>query len=192
MSASQAVLRANGRTSAVRRLGTVHTAPDGTAVENGPAGEATDSTDTAAVRALPTTVEASQAAVLRDRSRCCAPSRVRRAVRQPWTAPDAGPAHPTPAGLRGRRVALATAKLPEGAAGIAKLHELLARRGEEDLDPAGGVVGIETDRGSWVQALIASGYQVFAINPRQVNRFKERYASSGAKSGRRSLKHYVR
>ena len=44
------------------------------------------------------------------------------------------------------------------------------------------VVGIETDRGSWVQALIASGYQVYAINPRQAARFKERYGTSGAKS----------
>ncbi|MFF9436750.1 IS110 family transposase [Streptomyces sp. NPDC014735] len=77
---------------------------------------------------------------------------------------------------------LAAANLPEGVAGIAKLHELVARHGGEGLDPAEVVVGIETDRGSWVQALIASGYQVFAINPRQVNRFKERYGSSGAKS----------
>ncbi|MFE9952935.1 transposase [Streptomyces sp. NPDC005531] len=67
---------------------------------------------------------------------------------------------------------LATANLPEGMAGIAKLHELIARHGGKDLEPADVVVGIETDRGSCVQALIASGYQVFAINPRQVNRFK--------------------
>ncbi|WP_411076349.1 IS110 family transposase [Streptomyces sp. cmx-4-7] len=67
-------------------------------------------------------------------------------------------------------------------AGIAKLHEVVAEHGGEDLGPGEVVVGIETDRGSWVQALIASGYQVFAINLRQVNRFKERYASSGAKS----------
>jgi transposase len=44
------------------------------------------------------------------------------------------------------------------------------------------IVGIETDRGAWVQALIAAGYQVYAINPRQVARFKERYGTSGAKS----------
>ncbi|MFJ7909000.1 IS110 family transposase [Kitasatospora sp. NPDC096204] len=80
----------------------------------------------------------------------------------------------------GRR--LAAARLPEGVEGIAKLHELLARHGGENLDAARVVVGIETDRGSWVQALIASGYQVYAINPRQVARFKERYATSGAKS----------
>jgi hypothetical protein len=28
-------------------------------------------------------------------------------------------------------------------------------------------VGIETDRGPWVQALLAAGYVVFAINPLQ-------------------------
>jgi transposase len=77
---------------------------------------------------------------------------------------------------------LAAARLSEGVQGIAKLHELLAKHGGEDLDPARVVVGIETDRGSWVQALIASGYQVYAINPRQAARFKERYGTSGAKS----------
>jgi transposase len=79
---------------------------------------------------------------------------------------------------------LASARLPEGVEGIAKLHELLAKHGGGNLDAADVVVGIETDRGSWVQALVGSGYQVYAINPRQVARFKERYASSGAKSDR--------
>ncbi|MGW1289860.1 IS110 family transposase [Streptomyces sp. NPDC002586] len=80
----------------------------------------------------------------------------------------------------GRR--LATARLPEGAEGMTKLHELVARHGDQDLDAAGVIVGIETDRGTWVQALLAAGYQVYAINPRQVVRFKERYSTSGAKS----------
>jgi transposase len=43
-------------------------------------------------------------------------------------------------------------------------------------------VGIETDRGAWVQALIAAGYQVFAINPMSVARYRERHSTSGAKS----------
>ncbi|GAB7185753.1 IS110 family transposase [Kitasatospora sp. Ki12] len=77
---------------------------------------------------------------------------------------------------------LAAARLPEGVEGIAKLHELVARHAGEDPDPADVIVGIETDRGTWVQALIAAGYQVYAINPRQVARFKERYGTSGAKS----------
>lgn len=77
---------------------------------------------------------------------------------------------------------LAAANLPEGVTGIARLHELVARHGGGDLDPADVVVGIETDRGSWVQTLVASGYRVYAINPRQAARFKERYGTSGAKS----------
>jgi len=44
------------------------------------------------------------------------------------------------------------------------------------------VVGIETDRGPWVQALIAAGYQMYAINPLQVARYRQRHAVSGPKS----------
>ena len=44
------------------------------------------------------------------------------------------------------------------------------------------LVGIETDRGPWVQALIAAGYLVYAINPLQVARYRERHSASGAKS----------
>jgi transposase len=80
---------------------------------------------------------------------------------------------------RGRR--LAKARLPEGVAGIARLHAMIGGQlGEED---AGQVaVGIETDRGPWVQALIAAGYTVFAINPLQASRYRERHGVSGAKS----------
>ena len=44
------------------------------------------------------------------------------------------------------------------------------------------MIGIETDRGLWVQALVAAGYVVYGLNPKQVARFKERYNLSGAKS----------
>ena len=43
-------------------------------------------------------------------------------------------------------------------------------------------VGIETDRGLWVAALVAAGYMVFGINPLQVARYRERHGVSGAKS----------
>ena len=43
-------------------------------------------------------------------------------------------------------------------------------------------VGIETDRGPWVGALVAAGYEVFAINPLSVARYRERHSTSGAKS----------
>ena len=44
------------------------------------------------------------------------------------------------------------------------------------------VVGIETDRGPWVRALVAAGYRVFAVNPLQAARFRQRHSVSGAKS----------
>jgi transposase len=80
----------------------------------------------------------------------------------------------------GRR--LAWAKLPEGVVGIARLHAMIAEHLGEGQDAAEVVVGIETDRGPWVAALIAAGYQVYAINPLQVARFRERHAVSGGKS----------
>ena len=77
---------------------------------------------------------------------------------------------------------LGAARLMEGVEGVAKFHALVARHGGEDLEPEQVVVCIETDRGPWVQALLAAGYQVYAVNPRQAARFKERYATPGAKS----------
>ena len=44
------------------------------------------------------------------------------------------------------------------------------------------LVGIETDRGPWVQALLAAGYQVWAINPVQAARYRSRHSAAGAKS----------
>ena len=44
------------------------------------------------------------------------------------------------------------------------------------------VIGIETARGLWVQALGATGYQVFAVNPLAVARYRDRHQVSGAKS----------
>ncbi|MFG2844522.1 IS110 family transposase [Kitasatospora sp. NPDC048296] len=77
---------------------------------------------------------------------------------------------------------LATVRLPEGVEGIAKLHALIARHSGDEPEPGQVSVGIETDRGPWVQALVAAGYRVYAVNPRQAARFKERYGTSGAKS----------
>jgi transposase len=77
---------------------------------------------------------------------------------------------------------LARKRLPEGVAGIAQLHELVGRHLGEDPDEAQVVVGIETDRGPWVAALIAAGYLVFPVNPLQSARFRDRHGVSGAKS----------
>lgn len=74
---------------------------------------------------------------------------------------------------------LAAHRLPEGLAGMGQLHELIATYGEV---PGEVVIGIETDRGLWVGALAAGGYQVYAINPMAVARYRDRHRVSGAKS----------
>jgi transposase len=80
----------------------------------------------------------------------------------------------------GRR--LAKRRLPEGIDGLAALHALVADHLAEDAEPAGVQIGIETDRGPWVRALIAAGYTVYAVNPLQVARYRERHGTAGAKS----------
>jgi len=74
---------------------------------------------------------------------------------------------------------LASRRLPEGLTGIRQLHELIAAHVE---DPKQVVIGIETDRGPWVGALTAAGYQVYAINPLAVAHYRDRHHVSGAKS----------
>jgi transposase len=78
---------------------------------------------------------------------------------------------------------LAKARLPEGVAGMARLHALIGQQLGEDADDAEVVIGIETDRGPWVAALAAAGYTVYAVNPLQASRYRERHGVSGAKSG---------
>ena len=74
---------------------------------------------------------------------------------------------------------LARRRLPEGVAGIAQLHALIGGFLGEEAD-AEVVVGIETDRGPWVTALIAAGYLVYPVNPLQASRYRERHGVSRA------------
>ena len=78
---------------------------------------------------------------------------------------------------QGRR--LAGGRLAEGVKGIARFHELAAAHAAA---PDEVVVGIETDRGLFVAALVAAGYQVVAVNPMSASRYRDRHGSSGAKS----------
>ena len=74
---------------------------------------------------------------------------------------------------------LASRRLPEGLVGMGEFHQLLARHADE---PDQVMIGIETDRGLWVTALLAAGYQVYAINPMAAARYRDRHHVSGAKS----------
>jgi transposase len=80
-------------------------------------------------------------------------------------------------------------RLPEGLEGITRLHALIAERMPAqwaDLEPGQAAamvkVGIESDRGPWVAALIITGYEVFAVNPMSAARYRQRHSTSGAKS----------
>jgi transposase len=77
----------------------------------------------------------------------------------------------------GRR--LGRARLAEGVEGVARFHALVA---EHVDDPAEVVIATETDRGLFVVSLVAAGYEVYAVNPMSVARYRERHVTSGAKS----------
>lgn len=70
-------------------------------------------------------------------------------------------------------------RVPDGIAGMAALHELIGRHTDQ---PGDVVVGTETDRGLFVAGMVAAGYRVFAVNPLSTSRYRDRHATSGAKS----------
>jgi len=74
---------------------------------------------------------------------------------------------------------LASTRIAEGLEGVARLHALI---GEHTEEPGEVIVGIETDRGLFVGALVAAGYVVHAINPLSASRYRERHTTSRAKS----------
>jgi hypothetical protein len=70
-------------------------------------------------------------------------------------------------------------RVPDSVAGIGELHGLVAEHTGED---EAVVVGIEIDRGLVVYSLLTAGYEVYAINPLAAARYRDRHATSGAKS----------
>jgi transposase len=80
---------------------------------------------------------------------------------------------------------LAAHRIADGLAGVGELHALVATQAE---DPTQVAVGIETDRGLLVGALVAAGYQVYAVNPQVVSHYRGRHGSARAKSDRGDAK----
>ena len=80
---------------------------------------------------------------------------------------------------------LAKRRITDGLMGVTGLHALVACHA---ADPKQVVVGIETDRGLLVGALLAAGYQVYGINPLAASRYRDRHAVSRAKSDRGDAK----
>jgi transposase len=80
---------------------------------------------------------------------------------------------------------LAARRIADGVVGVGELLALVAIHAE---DPRQVAVGIETDRGLLVGALLAAGYQVYAVNPHAVSRYRGRHGTARAKSDRGDAK----
>jgi transposase len=72
-----------------------------------------------------------------------------------------------------------------GAALAALADELTAGAGG---DPAAVAVAIEVPRGPVVETLLERGFAVYALNPKQLDRFRDRYSVAGAKDDRRDAR----
>lgn len=70
-------------------------------------------------------------------------------------------------------------QISHDSSGFTVLHDRLAAF---KLPPDQVLVALETSRGLLVHELLRSGYSVYAINPKAVNRYKDRYVLSKAKS----------
>jgi transposase len=78
---------------------------------------------------------------------------------------------------------IAERKVAHGGAELAEFCDwLLAKTG---APPSRIGVAIETPRGPIVEMLLERGFAVFAINPKQLDRFRDRFTVAGAKDDRR-------
>lgn len=57
-----------------------------------------------------------------------------------------------------------------------------------DTTPDAIAVGIETPRGALVDTFLERGFAVFAVNPKQLDRFRDRFSAAGAKDDRRDAR----
>ena len=80
---------------------------------------------------------------------------------------------------------LAGLRIEDGIQGVGRLHATVAEHAPE---PDQVVVGIETDRGLLVASLLATGYQVYAVNPLSVSRYRDRHNVAGSKSDKGDAK----
>jgi transposase len=66
------------------------------------------------------------------------------------------------------------------------VHEALRWvRAQTGAAPDAVAVGLETPRGALVDTVIEQGFAVFALNPKQLDRFRDRFTAAGAKDDRR-------
>src|ERR671939_389037 len=74
---------------------------------------------------------------------------------------------------------LARRRIGADAAGLGELTAMLAAHGGR---PGTVRIAIETERGLLVAALRAAGYEIYAINPKAVDRYRDRHQLAKGKS----------
>jgi transposase len=74
-------------------------------------------------------------------------------------------------------------KVDHTGSALLKFAEWLYELSEHN--PASVAVGIETPRGAIVETLLERGFHVYYINPKQLDRFRDRHTVAGAKDDRR-------
>ena len=75
-------------------------------------------------------------------------------------------------------------KVEHGGAGIQQMLAWLTEL-PGAVSPETVAVALEAPRGAVVEALLERGYAVFSINPKQVDRFRDRHSVAGAKDDAR-------
>lgn len=85
--------------------------------------------------------------------------------------------------LDANRKELENKAYPHSGAGLNQLADRLSTL--SNGDPATVAVGIETPHGAVVETLMERGFAVFSLNPKQMDRFRDRHSVSGAKDDRR-------
>src|SRR5687768_4209349 len=77
---------------------------------------------------------------------------------------------------------IASFRVSNGASGLHELCESLKALAGDSIETI--AVAIEMPRGPVVETLVERGFHVFSINPKQLDRFRDRHAVSGAKDDR--------
>ena len=85
--------------------------------------------------------------------------------------------------LDAQRVLLGERAIAHEAVALHGLTEWLTQLAHGE--PARVAVALEVPRGAVVDTLLERGFHVFALNPKQLDRFRDRYTVAGAKDDRR-------
>ena len=81
------------------------------------------------------------------------------------------------------RVVTAKWRVEHNAVAMYALIDTLVSHGQGDSTSI--AIGIEAPRGTLVELLVERGFAVYAINPKQVDRFRDRVSPAGAKDDAR-------